>query len=121
VVQQWLEQRQQQQSSCDPASSAAAAAEEVNLSKALANLTSLAVLTVHRVPTLLLSSSSSSSTGGSGSSDGYSSSSSEMLPDALASLGRLTSLSAPLWLRDTQLPGAWGSWSTSLVSLQVGQ
>jgi hypothetical protein len=118
VVQQWLEQRQQQQSSCDPAS--AAAAEEVNLSKALANLTSLAVLTVHRVPTLLLSS-SSSSTGGSGSSDGYSSSSSEMLPDALASLGRLTSLSAPLWLRDTQLPGAWGSWSTSLVSLQVGQ
>jgi hypothetical protein len=42
-----------------------------------------------------------------------------MLPDSLGSLCALNSLSTPLWLRDTQLPGAWGCWATSLVSLEV--
>jgi hypothetical protein len=98
----------------------AAPVEERNLSRALANLTNLSVLTVNRVPTLIArrsSSSSGSNGGGSGSSVG--SSNSEMLPDVLASLGKLRELSVPLLLRDTQLSGAWGCWSTSLVTMQV--
>jgi hypothetical protein len=96
--------------------------QERNISRALAHLTNLAVLDVRRVPTLI-SSSTPGSDGNSGGSSSYSSSSSDtygaMLPDALGSLCALTSLSAQLWFRDTQLPGAWGGWATSLVCMEV--
>lgn len=116
--------QQQQQSSTPPSEP-----KERNLGRALAQLTKLSVLTINRVPTLI---SNSTGAGGSGSGiyggsihSGSSGSaaggggSSELLPDVLAALGDLSSLAAPMCLSDTRLPGAWGHWRTSLVSLQV--
>jgi len=109
---------QQQQQQPSPPSAPPSEPEERHLSRALAHLTNLSVLTISRVPTLIAN--SSGSNGSSGSSHSYSSSRTEMLPDVLGGLSVLRSLAASLCLSDTRLPGAWGHWSTSLVSLQVG-